>query len=186
MSEFPNLIGEANVSVLLGDIKPHPLNWRTHSPQQMEATKQSIERGTAGNVLVNKRSGHIINGHMRYALAQAEGHATIVVDYVDVDEETEKRLLATLDSVALLSDIEPVALGTLVDGLDLGSVDLDILIEGLIGDIPDAGGETAFRQDRLYSENRPSLRDGPGDLPLEPSSGHVHRWICADCGAEHE
>lgn len=178
-TEFPNLIREANVSVPLGEIKPHPQNWRTHSEGQMAATRQSVERGTAGNILVNRRTGHIINGHMRYELAQAEGHDTVVVDYIDVDSETERRLLATLDTVPMLADIDVGTLADLTADIEMGAEELDILLEGLIGDIPPSLGESLRRGDRLYSDNRPETRGGDSDhLPIE----HTCHYVCAHCG----
>jgi len=54
-------------------------------------------------VIVNKRTGNLIDGHLRCQLAAREGATTIPVVYVDVSEEEEALVLATLDPIGAMA-----------------------------------------------------------------------------------
>jgi len=114
-------------------LTPHPQNWRRHPPAQMKAVRAMLDGvGWAGAVIVNKRTGRIIDGHARVEAAIEAGEAEIPVLHVDVPEESEKLLLASYDPIAsmaeadqetlqaLLADIrESVADEALLDALDV-------------------------------------------------------------------
>jgi len=179
MSTYPNLITDANVEVALGDIKPHPLNWRTHGESQMATARNSLARGTAGNLIVNRRTGHILNGHMRYDLARRDGHDTITVDYVDVDEEEERRLLLTIDTVPLLADVDPEPLRELSADIDLDDLGLEVVIDGMLGALPELEPRSGGKNERLYADGRPEVEAG-GAIEC------VHEYHCIHCDAPLE
>ena len=79
----------------------NPRNWRIHPLNQQNALKGVLEEvGFVQNVIVNKRTGNLIDGHLRCQLAAREGNTTIPVVYVDVSEEEEALILSTLDPIA--------------------------------------------------------------------------------------
>jgi hypothetical protein len=81
----------------------HPDNWRIHSGLQEEAVEGAIDEiGFVRAVLVNRRSGRVLDGHLRIAIAIRRGY-TVPVDYVDLTEDEEYRVLALLDSTAALA-----------------------------------------------------------------------------------
>lgn len=172
---FPNLIQEPNVQVRLDDLAEHPRNWRRHSAEQKAAARAALEEGTAANILVNRRTGRIINGHLRYELARDLGHSTVSVDYIDVDEDLEERLLVRIDSLPLMADVDTLALAELVDSL---SPSEDILrgavIELLeVEDLTQAMGGVEPQQRLEYLDDDESNDAG----------GCKHEWVCTKCGA---
>src|SRR5690242_14784363 len=99
------IIGESNVE--LKDLKPHPLNFRRHGEFQKKVLEEILsEVGMVQRIIVNKRTGYILDGHLRYELALEKGEKTLPVTYVDLSEEEEKKVLATFDATGALADID--------------------------------------------------------------------------------
>jgi hypothetical protein len=141
-----------------GEVDPstlalNPLNWRQHPLHQRQALRELLQRvGWVQQVVVNRTSGHLVDGHLRVQLAQEDGAATVPVLYVQLDEEEERLVLASLDPLGALAvpDIDQLRLllGDLeaVDG-DLGGM-LDDLIGQFTAALPgDAPGDAATEQD---------------------------------------
>jgi ParB-like chromosome segregation protein Spo0J len=88
----------------LDQILYNPRNWRIHPLSQQDALKGVLEEvGWVQQVIVNKRTGNLIDGHLRCQLAAREGAQTIPVVYVDVSEDEESLVLATLDPIAAMA-----------------------------------------------------------------------------------
>ena len=98
----------------------NPGNWRVHPAYQQGAVQDVIERvGWVAPIIVNQRSGNVVDGHLRVTIAIRDGQETVPVQYVDLDDEEERLILATLDPLAglagkdqgkldeLLAEIEP-------------------------------------------------------------------------------
>jgi len=96
-------------------LRANPLNWRIH-PEAQEAALESIMRrvGWLDEVRVNKRTGNIINGHLRLKIALKNAEPKIPVVYVDISQEEEHLALATFDSVTGLAVQDTDALLELV------------------------------------------------------------------------
>ena len=76
----------------------NPANWRVHPKAQQEALAGVLDQvGWVQQVLVNRRTGHVVDGHLRVALALSSGAPTVPVLYVDLEPEEEALVLATLD-----------------------------------------------------------------------------------------
>ena len=79
------------------DITTHPLNWRTHPRAQHAALAGVLDEvGWVQQVIVNRRTGRLVDGHLRVEAARRRGEPTIPVLYVDLDESEEALVLATL------------------------------------------------------------------------------------------
>ena len=88
----------------LDSILFNPRNWRIHPLSQQDALKGVLEEvGWVQEVIVNKRTGHLVDGHLRCQLAAREGAKTIPVKYVDLSEDEEALVLATLDPIAAMA-----------------------------------------------------------------------------------
>lgn len=82
------------------DLRPQLHNFRIHAMNQRQVTTASLdELGHVGDILVNVRSGRIVNGHLRVELALAENQPHVPVTYLDCDEATERIVLAFFDRV---------------------------------------------------------------------------------------
>ena len=108
------IVGEADVSPV--DLIPHPENWRRHPATQTKALSGALaEIGWVQRVVVNRRSGRIIDGHARVELASARGEASVPVVYVDLDDNEERIALASLDPLAALAETDSEALAKLLE-----------------------------------------------------------------------
>lgn len=105
-------------------------NWRIHTPEQTRALAGAIgDIGFIRSVTVNKRTGRIIDGHLRVALALEQGQAGIPVEFVDLSDSEEAEALATLDPLAELAGIDIGKLEELTGLFDSGSLDLRHMLD---------------------------------------------------------
>lgn len=86
--------GEEDPAQLLAN----PANWRLHPGLQQEALESVMDEvGWVDTIIVNQRSGYVVDGHLRVSLALRRGEKTVPVQYVDLTDEEEQLILATLD-----------------------------------------------------------------------------------------
>jgi len=82
----------------------NPFNWRIHSDYQKTVLEGALKQiGWIQQIIVNQRTGHIIDGHLRAKLAIDRGEPAVPVIYVDLTEDEEKLALATIDPIAALA-----------------------------------------------------------------------------------
>ena len=89
----------------------NPYNWRIHPKTQQDALESMLDDvGWVQNVIVNQRTGHVVDGHLRVAVAISREQDEVPVVYVDLDEDEEKRVLAALDPVGdmAVTDIDKI------------------------------------------------------------------------------
>lgn len=107
----------------------HPENFRRHSKAQQEAMAAVFEDvGWVQNIIVNKRSGRVIDGHMRVEMAMREGIPVVPVVYVDLTDEEERKALATIDPMGALATMDKDQTRDLLVGLDMDDDRLDTLM----------------------------------------------------------
>ena len=164
------IVGHAEVAP--ADLTPHPLNWREHPQGQRAAVEGSIgEVGWIRSVLVNKRTGRMLDGHLRLALALERGEATVPVEFVDVTEDEERLILATLDPMAGMATRNAERFAELVEALEVRSGPLKDLIASIA---PKGGKAGKVNPDKL--PDRVEERAKRGDLWLLGR----HRIVCGD------
>jgi len=82
----------------------NPRNWRVHPLRQQDTLKGVLEKiGWVQRVIINKRTGNLVDGHLRCQLAARNGDKTIPVTYIDVSPEEELAILASLDLVSAMA-----------------------------------------------------------------------------------
>lgn len=155
--------------VPLQNLKMHP---RNVNQGDFGAIQESIEaNGFFGAVTVNKRTGHILAGNHRYKVAKEQHAATIPVIWVDVDEESELRILLADNRTARLGHDDENALAALLSELALSEGglsgtgfdgdDLDEIIGRMAGG--GGGGTELLTDPDEVPENAPT-RCNAGDL----------------------
>ena len=150
----------------------NPANWRMHPGPQRDALRGSLsEVGWVQQVMVNRRTGFVVDGHARVEEALTRGEPTVPVLYVDLDPEEEALVLATLDPIGAMATRDDAKLRELLAGITVDDAGLKSLLGDLAGNVETAG-----------------LTD-PDDVPdLEPSTikaGDLfalgdHRLMCGD------
>jgi DNA modification methylase len=118
----------------------NPANWRIHPKAQQDALAGALDQvGWVGQVLVNQRSGFVVDGHARVALALTRREPTVPVLYVDLDPEEEALVLATLDPIGAMATADTAKLEELLAGITVDDAGLLALLGDLAGNDPKAG-----------------------------------------------
>ena len=81
-------------------LKPHDENWKSHPAFQRRAINESL--GTMGwvdEIVINKVTGNMIDGHMRWEESVKNKEPSVPVRYVELSEEEERVFLATFDAI---------------------------------------------------------------------------------------
>ena len=119
----------------------NPRNWRIHPKGQQDVMAGALaEVGWVTGVIVNQRTGFVVDGHLRVALAISHNEATIPVQYVDLDEREEAIVLASLDPISAMAGRDDGLLAELVAGIEVG----DNALAALLAEANGAAEETAF------------------------------------------
>ena len=104
---------------------PHPKN---PNVGDLSAIMDSIRvNGFWNRVTANKRNRRILAGNHRFEAAKQLGFTTVPVQWVDVDEETELRILTADNRTSRLGDDDPAVLAAILTDL----MDTDTGLEGL-------------------------------------------------------
>lgn len=151
-----------------GQLLANPLNWRIHPKAQQDALAGLLDTvGWVQNVIVNRRSGHVVDGHLRVTLALRREEPQVPVVYVDLSPEDEALVLASLDPLAQMAVTDKEMLARLL---------ADVHAEGALGDMLGMGAA-------------PGLTD-PDVAPPPPADPYVrrgqlyrlgeHRILCGD------
>lgn len=113
----------------------NPANWRVHPGHQQEALAGVLsEVGWVQQVIVNRRTGHLIDGHLRVALAMRRNEPTVPVLYVDLDPEEEALVLATLDPLAAMATADAEKLDALLRDVRTSDAAIQAMLDQLAQD----------------------------------------------------
>ena len=78
----------------------NPRNHRIHPKHQQDTLRAVLDEvGWVQDVIVNERTGTIVDGHLRVSLALQESEDQIPVAYVHLTDHEEALVLATFDSI---------------------------------------------------------------------------------------
>lgn len=146
---------------------------------EYEKLKKSMETfGYVEPIIWNRNTGHIVGGHQRLKILQAQGQTEIECVVVDLDESEEKALNVALNKVSGQWDLPKLA--DLINELDNGIFDISLTgfdaaeIEDLFSKVHDKDvKEDNFNIDEALKE---PVISQPGDLWLL----NRHRLLCGD------
>jgi hypothetical protein len=114
----------------------NPKNWRVHSREQERALEGMLdELGWLQTVIVNKTTGHLVDGHLRLELAKKRGERKIPIVYVKLTPAEEDLALALLDPLGDLATKDEKRLEKLLQELDPGDAELRALLAQMEDDI---------------------------------------------------
>ena len=149
----------------------NPANWRLHPKAQQDALAGLLGQvGWVQQVLVNRRTGHVVDGHLRVALAISQEAPTVPVLYVDLEPEEEALVLASLDPLAAMAGTDDEQLRALLDGVSVDSDDLAAMLV-IADELAQAGrGAPDERRGRRPTSTSPCsklLADAPSRAEAE-------------------
>jgi hypothetical protein len=117
------------------ELAENPRNWRRHPAAQVAALSDVLaEVGWAGACLYNERTGRLIDGHARKAVALTQGAAAVPVLVGSWDEAQEAKILATLDPLGAMATTDAAALDALLRDVQTGSEAVAALLADLAQD----------------------------------------------------
>ena len=101
-SNWQNRIVESGIEDA-SQLLANPFNARIHPQFQQQALEGVLDSvGWVQRVIVNKVTGHVVDGHLRVALAITRGEQ-VPVDYVELTEAEEKLILASFDYITTMA-----------------------------------------------------------------------------------
>lgn len=111
---------------------PHPKNWRKHPKGQAQALEGAIEEiGWIQDIIINQRTGRMIDGHLRAELAVKNKERTVPVKYVDLSEEEEEKALLTLDPISMMAEADKDRLADLLQTVTSDNEKVNQLLEDI-------------------------------------------------------
>jgi hypothetical protein len=143
------IVGHGEMSV--AKLKANPANWRTHSEDQRQTMKALLGSvGWVQTVIYNRRTKHLIDGHLRVAIAAERGEKWVPVPFVDLPPNEEREVLATFDPIGDLAGIDEKNLERFLAGLKPESAALAKVIAALETELgigkPDEADEALLDQ----------------------------------------
>lgn len=115
----------------------NPRNFRIHPKNQQDALSGVLnEIGWIQSVIVNERTGFVIDGHLRVALAISHREPEIPVVYVDLSDEEEALALASIDPISAMAATDKELLDSLLR--DVSSADAGV--QQMLSDLAEKNG----------------------------------------------
>jgi DNA modification methylase len=155
----------------------NPANWRLHPKAQQDALAGVLsEVGWVQDIIVNRRTGHVVDGHLRVSLALREAARSVPVVYVDLDPAEEALILATLDPLAAMATTDEAKLAELLADITLPD---EAELEGLAGLLASLGPDEPATG-LTDPDEVPAPSDEPYVKPDEMWALGDHRLLCGD------
>lgn len=154
----------------------NPLNWRVHPKEQVDALEGLLKQvGWVQRVIVNRRTGHVVDGHARVALALRRHELTLPVLYVDLSEDEERLVLAAIDPIGGMAGRDDDMLAQVLNGLEAQDEGLRALLDSLKGEEAGGGGGGSGDPD-----DTPDVQPDPVTEAGEVWLLGAHRVMCGD------
>jgi len=156
----------------------NPRNWRIHPKGQQKALASVLDEvGWVQQVLVNKTTGNVVDGHLRVELAISKNEAEVPVLYVELTEQEEGLILASLDPIGSMAAADEDKMRELLAETAVADDELRALLEDLGGVKPEGltdADDVPEEPEDVYVK--------PGDLWLLGE----HRLLCGDSTSEKD
>lgn len=111
----------------------NPANWRIHPKAQQDALTGVLDDvGWVQEIIVNKTTGHVVDGHMRVEVAITRGES-VPVKYVELTEAEELLILATIDPISAMAATDAAQLENLLQSVNSDSAAVQAMLAKLAG-----------------------------------------------------
>lgn len=150
----------------ISDIKPHPDNYKIHTPEQIKDLRASLKAfGCTQPIKVNLE-GFIVAGHGMYQLYMEDGYTDVPVMFEALDKKLSKAYLVADNETARKAQTDQDQLGKLLE--EIGEIpDFDIEATGFdlneLDNLLEFSEEpTSFRNNQTGSyQNNSSFNNPP-------------------------
>jgi ParB-like chromosome segregation protein Spo0J len=137
----------------------NPRNWRIHPHRQQNVLEGAIKDvGFLRSVTVNRRTGYVLDGHLRVAMAISSGQESIPVEYVDLSEAEEAEALATLDPISGMAVADEQQFSALMEDIESSDENVAQMLSELAAEqstitgVENVEGQRGSVQDRMENE----------------------------------
>jgi len=160
------------------ELRKNPDNWRTHPKNQAAALEGVLnEVGWIQDVIVNERTGNMIDGHLRVELAVKHKEPTIPVKYVDLSEEEEKKAILTFDPIGAMAEADKALLDGLMKQVSSDSEAVSEMLDALAKEV----GIPCRDANEVADDNY----EPPAEIETSIQRGDLfrlgrHRLMCGD------
>lgn len=121
----------------IADLRANPRNWRTHPQAQRDALSGVLRAvGLVQTVIFNERTGLLVDGHARVEEAAKAGQTTLPVSVVDLSDDEEALVLATLDPISAMAGANAPALDDVLKRVQTG----DAALQAMLGELAEKSG----------------------------------------------
>lgn len=124
--------------VKASELAPNPKNWRRHPDAQRVAMRAAIGEIGFADVCIAREDEDgrlvLIDGHLRRDIM---GDDEVPVIVTDLDEDEADKLLAVLDPLAGMAEVDQSQLLALINTIDLGGVLGEVAADLLASVVPD-------------------------------------------------
>lgn len=157
----------------------NPWNWRGHTHEQEQTLDAVLTRvGLVAAVLVNDRTGHMLDGHLRAQMAISQAQPLVPVIHLDLSEEEEQLVLSTYDPIGgmawtdspkfqeLLSQLPPWDAST--------TAALDVIAQQLLGTVLSPEPTDAYHTENPFAGRAQAQQDAAlADPAADPDAMRV-------------
>jgi DNA modification methylase len=157
----------------------NPKNWRKHPKIQEDAMRGVLEDiGWIQDIIVNERTGKLVDGHLRVEIALKNGESEVPVKYVDLLEEEEEKALITFDPITAMAEADKELLNSLVERCKTDNEE----VKGLLADIAEKE-KLEFGKKEIVDDDFESRE--PETIETKIQRGDIlllgrHRVMCGD------
>jgi hypothetical protein len=148
----------------------NPKNFRLHPKHQQEVLSNVLSTvGFVQNIIVNETTGHVIDGHLRIALALRNDEQTVPVTVVELSQEEEDIIMASFDPIGALAGSDSEKLGELLAEIETNNQVLNDFLTNLGADVGIS--------DKFVDDNELQLDEKMYILVVELSSSEDYEAI---------
>lgn len=160
-------------------------NYKIHTSAQLLALRAALaELGWAGALLFNERTGRLIDGHARKKVARRGEKVPVLIG--SWSKEDEAKLLASLDPLGAMAQIDSDALKALLGSVRFESSAIASLLESFAGEAASLciADPRDLKEPPDYLERADELAIKWGTAEGQLWQAGQHRIVCGDCRDE--
>lgn len=169
--------------VRASELLPNPRNWRTHPQAQKDALRGILDEvGIADAILARELPDgtlRIVDGHLRDSLDPEIEWPTLILDLTD---EEELKLLASLDPLAAMAEVNAEKLGSLLNDIETENESIARVLEQLREEHPaeSAGGDDDATSAVLEDSEKLKefIKRRQQSVERGDDKAEVNFWVC--------
>lgn len=168
------------------DLIAHPNNWRLHSERQKSALSGLLSEVGFVDAVVARRTRQglqLIDGHCR---AEVAGNEKVPVLVVDLSDDEAAKVLALLDPLAAMADVDAAALDSLLKSIESDDAAVAELLSQLAAEpVLEFAEPPESVQDNLEHIEQVKQQRRKGNKNTE-SKNDTEKYLVIVCGSRAE